>query len=98
MGQVLWLRRLIDKGRAHAAGTIHDYIYPCPMDRGVMERWGITPREFDDALKVHQTDEAIYQWLLSRVSSDHIEAANEWLLNEKIENLDRQDAEERAHV
>lgn len=98
MGQALWLRRLIDKGRANAAGTIHDYIYPCPMDRGVMDRWGITPNEFDEALEVHQSDEAIYQWLLSRVSAQRIEAANEWLLQEKTENLDRQDAEEGANV
>ncbi len=43
IGEALWLLRVADKGRAAAAGTIHDYIYPCPMDQGMMERWGITP-------------------------------------------------------
>ena len=44
---VMWLKRVSDKARAAAAGTIFDYIYPCPMDKGVMERWGITPSEFE---------------------------------------------------
>jgi hypothetical protein len=51
-GKALWLARLFDKARAAAAGTIFDYIYPCPMDKGVMERWGISPDEFDQATKV----------------------------------------------
>ena len=95
---IMWLKRVADKGRAAAAGTIYDYIYPCPMDKGVMERWGITPQQFDAALVGYQTDEALLAWLRERVPSENIERANEWLINEKIENLDRQDAEEGAAV
>ncbi len=98
LGDALWLARVFDKARAAAAGTIHDYIYPCPMDKGVMERWGITPAEFDAAIKDHQTDQAIRAWLAERSSPDRVRAANEWLLKEKHENLDRQDAEEGAAV
>lgn len=94
----MWLLRVYDKGRASAAGTIHDYIYPCPMDQGVLERWGITPAEFDAAIATHATDDSIYQWLLSKTTPDRIQAANEWLEKEKVENLDRQDAEEGAAV
>ena len=96
MGGALWLARLFDKGRAAANGTIHDYIYPCPMDKGVMERWGVRPEEFDAAIRTHTTDEAILSWLQSRVSPAQIEAANAWLEDEKVENLDRQDSEEGA--
>ena len=46
----LWLQRVFDKGRASHHGTIHDYIYPCGMDKGVFQRWGITPEAFDAAL------------------------------------------------
>ncbi|MBV8638183.1 MAG: DUF5069 domain-containing protein [Candidatus Eremiobacteraeota bacterium] len=98
MGDALWLARVYDKARAAAAGTIYDYIYPCPMDRGVMERWGITPDEFDAAIRSHTTDEAIRAWLAQRAPADRIRAANDWLLNEKQENLDRQDAEEGVTV
>jgi Domain of unknown function (DUF5069) len=94
IGDALWLLRAADKGRASAAETIHDYIYPCPMDRGMMERWGITPPEFDDALRRSPTDELLYAWFSERVRPEDVRAANEWLLSERVENLDRQDAEE----
>ena len=68
LGGVFWLARVFDKARAAAAGTIHDYIYPCPMDRGVFERWGISSDDFDRAIAQHTTDEAILAWLESRVS------------------------------
>lgn len=94
----MWLLRVADKGRAAAAGTIHDYIYPCPMDQGVLERWGVTPEQFDDALQTNATDDALYQWLLGKTTLDRIATANEWLETEKVENLNRQDAEEGAAV
>ncbi len=87
---------MADKGRAAAAGTIHDYIYPCPMDRGVMDRWGITPASFDAALGRHQGDDALYGWLTDHVPVERLKSANEWLLREKADNLDRQDSEEGA--
>ena len=93
-GDVLWLARVFDKARASANGTIHDYIYPCPMDKGVMERWGVTPAEFDAAIRTHTTDDQILQWLRERTTPEQIEAANQWLVREKIENLERQDSEE----
>ena len=92
----MWLLRLYDKGRASAAGTIHDYIYPCPMDKGVLERWGVTPDEFDAAIAEHATDDAIRRWFAGRVPAENVRAANAWLLSTKVENLDRQDAEEGA--
>jgi hypothetical protein len=95
-GDAMWLLRMSDKGRAAAAGTIHDYIYPCPMDRGVMERWGVTPENFDQALAQYGSDDTLYNWLTATVPPDRITAANDWLVNEKTENLDRQDAEERS--
>ena len=94
IGEALWLLRAADKGRAAAAGTIHDYIYPCPMDLGVMERWGITPKEFDAALALNASDEALHEWLRSKTAPERIAAANHWLLAEKALNLDRQDGEE----
>jgi hypothetical protein len=98
IGDALWLLRAADKGRAAAAHTIHDYIYPCPMDQGMMERWRITVDEFDDALQRNPTDESLYAWFSGRVRPDDVRAANEWLLSERIENLDRQDSEEMSAV
>jgi hypothetical protein len=94
LGGFLWLRRVADKARAAAAGTIHDYIYPCPMDKGVFERWGITSEQFERALAAHQTDDSILAWLKERVGDAQRDAANRWVGVEKASNLDRQDAEE----
>ncbi|HVR45652.1 MAG TPA: DUF5069 domain-containing protein [Candidatus Binatia bacterium] len=96
IGEALWLLRVSDKGRASAAETIHDYIYPCPMDQGMLERWGIARAEFDQALRNNLTDESLYNWFVARVRPEQIKAANAWLLAERIENLERQDAEEVA--
>lgn len=93
-GGALWLLRVTDKGRASAANTIGEYIYPCPMDKGVMERWGVTPDEFNAALRVHRTDQEMLAWLQERTTGERIREANEWLVSEKLENLDRQDSEE----
>ena len=98
IGDALWLARLFDKARAAAGGTIFDYIYPCPMDKGVMERWGISPDEFDAAITTHATDDALYQWLLSRTTKERLRAANEWLLKEKFASLDKQDSEEGVRI
>jgi len=75
LGGFLWLARVADKGRAAAKGTIHDYIYPCPMDKGVFERWGITPAEFDAAMREHASDEALLGWLKPRVTDAARETA-----------------------
>lgn len=98
IGDALWLLRAADKGRAAAAGTIHDYIYPCPMDAGMMERWRVSADEFDDALRRNPTDESLYAWFTGRVRAEDVRTANEWLLNERVENLNRQDSEEVAPV
>jgi hypothetical protein len=93
-GGYLWLLRVADKARAHLAGTIYDYIYPCPMDKGVFERWGVTPAEFEAALRSHADDASLLEWARATISDEKRLAANAWLLNEKVANLDRQDSEE----
>ena len=94
IGDFYWLARLFDKGRAKRDDTIFDYIYPCPLDKGVMERWGITPAQFDEAIKTIDTDEAILAWVKERVSDSQRETANTWVLVDKEASLDKQDAEE----
>lgn len=94
IGEAFWLARLSDKARAAAAGTIHDYIYPCPLDRGVLERWGISVAAFEDALQRNPDDDALHRWLVANVPAENVRRANRWLLEEKMENLERQDAEE----
>jgi hypothetical protein len=92
----VWLARLFDKARAASAGTLHDYEYPCPIDRGVFDRWGITARLFDAALDRCADDAEIAAWLCARVDDGRRTVANRWLLEEKRASLERLDAEERV--
>jgi len=94
IGEFYWLARVFDKARAKRDDTIFDYIYPCPLDKGVMERWGITPAQFDEALKTIDTDEEIHAWLSARVSDAQRDAANTFVIVDKQASLDKQDAEE----
>jgi hypothetical protein len=93
-GDALWLFRIADKARAAKAETIFDYVYPCPMDRGVLERWGVSIAEFEVALDNYADDDTLLAWFRNRVQPEAIQSANHWLSQEKAENLDRQDREE----
>jgi hypothetical protein len=93
LGEFLWLARVVDKARAEANQTEDGYIYPCPMDRAVMNRWGISPREFTVAISERPTDDQILAWLSERVTHDQTRAANGWVLRQQSA-LDRHDAEE----
>ncbi len=94
IGDYYWLARVFDKARASREGTIHDYHYPCPMDKGVFERWGITSSQFDEALSTNDTDAMIHAWVGARVSDAQREAANTWLMTDRLHSLDKQDVEE----
>jgi hypothetical protein len=93
LGEFLWLARVFDKARAKANRTHDGYIYPCPMDRAVMHRWGISPSDFTTAIGERPTDDQILAWLSERVTPDLMRTANTWLLRQ-TDSLDRQDAEE----
>jgi hypothetical protein len=93
LGKFLWLARVFDKARAKMNQTQDGYIYPCPMDRAMMQRWGISPSEFTTAIGEHSSDDQILAWLSGRVAPDQVQAANVWLLRQK-DALDRHDAEE----
>jgi len=91
----LWLARVVDKARAAAAGTLGDYVYPCPIDRGMLARWGRSAAELDAAIARLVDDAAVAHWLTAACGAAERDAANAWLLAEWAKNLDRQDAEER---
>lgn len=93
LGDFLWLGRVIDKARATANRTQDGYIYPCPMDRAMFQRWGVSLREFTTAIGEHADDAQMLSWLSERVTADHKRAANEWLLRQD-DALNRHDAEE----
>jgi hypothetical protein len=95
-GPFLWLLRVFDKARAAKNGHLGEYFSPCPIDQGMMERWGVTREQFEAAIVDNDNDEAILRWAQRTITKNGIDAANSWLVVEKFENLDRQDREEGA--
>jgi hypothetical protein len=94
LGGFLWLARAYDKARAKTNRTIGAYIYPCPIDRGMMRQWGIAPQDFTAAVGENSTDDQILAWLSARAGADRMQAANAWLQGNRSANLDRHDFEE----
>lgn len=76
------LARMIDKCRAVLAGTLGEYIYPCPMDQRLLDFVGISADEFQGAGR-GRTDEAVIAWFHDRAqphTQAEIDAWNEMML------------------
>lgn len=76
------LGRMIDKCRATLAGTLGEYIYPCPMDQRLLDFVGISADEFQDAVR-DRTDEAVVAWFHDHAqphTQAEIDAWNEMML------------------
>jgi hypothetical protein len=72
------LARMIDKCRAVLAGTQGDYIYPCPLDRRLLDFVGITSDQFTAAVRSHQSDEAVVAWFREVATPRSIGELEEW--------------------
>lgn len=77
------LARMIDKCRAVLAGTQGDYIYPCPMDKRLLDFVGLTAEQFTEAVRARASDQAVVAWFVEHAvphSPVEIEVWNEMLL------------------
>jgi hypothetical protein len=85
LGGYLHLARMTDKARAKAAGTLGEYIYPCPLDRSLLEFLEISPDDFYDAAKADD-DQGVVGWVKKKAKSrspEEIENWNRSFLNRK---------------
>jgi hypothetical protein len=61
-----WIPRMIDKARAARAGSIGDYLYPCPIDRTCLRRLGLGAETFADIASTLVDDEGVLAELRRR--------------------------------
>ena len=94
MKGIVMIPRMLDKARAYNSKTLGEYIYPCPLDRIILEFLDIDYREF--ACQAQDlTDEKIDLWINEKIlhkSKDDKENINKKLLERKPdtqESLDR---------
>ena len=92
LGGYLHLARMIDKVRAKAAGTLGEYIYPCPLDRSLLDFLEISPDDFYEVVKEHD-DLEVLEWLKKKSKSRSPEEIENWkqaFLNRKPQTQESQ--------
>jgi len=83
LGGYVHLGRMLDKCRAMLAGTLGEYIYPCPMDQRLLDFVGITAEQFTEAVRTRETDDELLGWFKAtakRHSETEIQSWNETML------------------
>ena len=85
------LGRMIDKGRAFKEKKLADYIYPCALDKIILNFLHIEADKFAH-MTIEKKDEEICAWaknLIKSKSSKELDFINEQILQKKPDSEDR---------
>jgi Domain of unknown function (DUF5069) len=63
LGGLVLLPRMLDKGRAHLAGTVGEYHFNCPLDQRVATFLGVNADDVLKLLKDGKSDSEILAWI-----------------------------------
>lgn len=91
LGGFVHLARMIDKAKASRAGKLGEYIYPCPLDRSLLDFLGLTPERFAETV-AEKRDEEIVEWIRKEArpqTADEISAWNKNFLNRSPDNEEK---------
>jgi hypothetical protein len=90
LGPYAHLARMIDKARAKAAGTIGEYIYPCPLDRLLLDFLAIHSEALLAVAK-DLPDHDVLRWVEEHATARSPREVQEWneaFLNRKPKDED----------
>ena len=91
MAGLVHLCRMIDKGRAYKEKKLADYIYPCSLDKIILNFLGIKADTFAN-ITVEKKDKGISNWAKELIKS---KSPNELALINKIILENKPDSEDR---
>ena len=91
MAGLVHLGRMIDKGRAYKEKKLADYIYPCPLDKIILNFLCIEADTFAN-ITVEKKDEEISNWVKELIKS---KTPNDLVLINKIILEKKPDSEDR---
>jgi len=94
LGGYAFLARVIDKARAHAAGTQGEYLAYCPFSMGFLERCGISKDAFESMIQRNASDADFVAYFDEHVTPAQKQTANQWVLHDMKPHLDEEDEEE----
>jgi hypothetical protein len=63
LGGCVLLPRMLDKGRAHLAGTVGEYHFNCPLDQRLTAFLGISADDILKLLKDGKSDSEVLAWI-----------------------------------
>ena len=91
MAGLVHLGRMIDKGRAFKEKKLADYIYPCPLDKIILNFLRIEAEKFA-SMAIEKKDDEISDWakgLIESKTSKELDLINEQILQRKPDSEDR---------
>lgn len=77
LGGYAHLARMLDKARAKAAGTLGEYIYPCPLDQALLEFLGLDADAVFDVAK-QGTDDEVVRWVQEHAPPRSAQEVADW--------------------
>ena len=89
LGGMVFVPRTIDKMRAYINGTVGEYSSHRGLSNRTFTLFGVTPEQFEQAVRENPTDEGVLQWLYQhgkRPSQEEIEAYNQAVLSAGPQN------------
>lgn len=95
LGEFVHLPRMIDKVRAKEIRKLGEYIYPCPLDRKVLDFLGLDSEDFHRAVIEKISDVEILEWVQQNGRSHPVEKIEEWNRNFLTRKPDKPDSLER---
>jgi len=91
MAGLVHLVRMIDKGRAYKEKKLADYIYPCPLDKIILNFLCVEADTFAN-ITIEKKDEEISNWVKELIKS---KTPNDLVLINKIILEKKPDSEDR---
>ena len=91
MAGLVHLGRMIDKGRAYKEKKLADYIYPCPLDKIILDFLCVKADIFAN-MTVEKKDKEISNWAKELIKSkppNELDLINKIILEKKPDSEDR---------
>jgi hypothetical protein len=73
LGGLVLLPRMLDKGRAHLAGTVGEYHFNCPLDQRLTAFLAVSADDILKLLKDGKTDTEVLAWVLENTKRTDFE-------------------------
>ena len=93
IADLVHIPRMIDKARAACQNTLGDYIYPCPMDKIILEYLRVDSTTFQEKA-CNDTEDNLSTWIISQSQNRSLgdkDAVNNKILKSRPDNPEKRE-------